>query len=98
MGALGLGDPEKLPVGAPGGYATQQQLDRARQGYRMQVPDVQVPTEVRFDHGLKKKKDRFCFAAAAAGWHTGALVIDLDPEVSLITTYLIVNVLISAIG
>ena len=82
MGALGLGDPTNLPPGAPGGYQTQQQLDRARQGYRVQVPDVNVPTEVRFDHGLKRKKDRFCFAATAAGWHTGALVIDLEPEAS----------------
>ncbi|KAL5537136.1 hypothetical protein ACEPAF_959 [Sanghuangporus sanghuang] len=80
MGALGLGPPEELPVGAPGGYATEQQLARARQGYRVQVPEVRVPTEVHFDHGLKKKRERFCFAATAAGWHSGALVIDLNPE------------------
>ncbi|EJD07301.1 RCC1/BLIP-II [Fomitiporia mediterranea MF3/22] len=84
MGALGLGQPEELPVGAPGGYTTQQQIDRARQGYRVHVPDVPVPTEVRFDHDLKKRRDRFCFAATAAGWHSGALVIDLDPEVRLL--------------
>lgn len=39
---------------------------------------VDVPTEVRFDHGRKTKKDRFCFSVTAAGWHTGALVIDLE--------------------
>jgi SCF-associated factor 1 len=39
---------------------------------------VTVPTEVRFDHGGKKRKEMFCFAATAAGWHMGALVIDLE--------------------
>ena len=39
---------------------------------------VDVPTEVRFDHGMQGRKDRFCLAVAAAGWHTGALVIDLE--------------------
>lgn len=80
QGALGLGYPEELPLGAPGGYATQRQLDRARLGDDSRVPDVQVPTEVRFDHNVKKK-DQFCFSACASGWHTAALVIDLDPEV-----------------
>lgn len=80
-GALGLGKPENLPVGAPGGYGTQRQLDRARAGASPQVPEVETPTEVNFDHG-EEKKERFCFAATAAGWHTGALVIDLNPEVS----------------
>ncbi|KAI5123508.1 hypothetical protein M0805_006668 [Coniferiporia weirii] len=79
-GALGLGVPEELPVGAPGGYTTQGQLDRAREGRRVQVSNVGVPSEVKFDHGKKQKRDRFCFAATAAGWHTGALVIDLEPE------------------
>jgi SCF-associated factor 1 len=37
-----------------------------------------VPTEVRFDHEEKKRKDMFCFAATAAGWHMGGLVIDLE--------------------
>ena len=82
QGALGLGDPTKLPVGAPGGYNTQRDLDRARQGGRIPVPPaVDTPTEVRFDHDLSKRKEMFCFAATAAGWHTGALVIDLDPDV-----------------
>jgi len=39
---------------------------------------VLVPTEVRFDHGRKTPKDRFCFSVTAAGWHTGALVVDLE--------------------
>lgn len=79
-GALGLGKPEDLPVGAPGGYRTQQQLDRAKAGASPQVAEVETPTEVHFDQG--EKKERFCFAATAAGWHTGALVIDMNPEVS----------------
>ncbi len=82
QGALGLGDPKDIEVGQPGGFANQQHRAAAKSGLRSaRVPDVSVPTEVRFDHGLKKRKDRFCFAVAAAGWHTGALVIDLDPDV-----------------
>jgi len=68
-GALGLGDPISLVPGAPGGYPV---------GGRGPLPEVTVPTEVRFDHGRKIPKDRFCFSIAAAGWHTGALVIDLE--------------------
>ncbi|EAU90514.2 hypothetical protein CC1G_00898 [Coprinopsis cinerea okayama7 len=71
-GALGLGDPAKLQPGQPGGYG----LDTRRRV----PPPVTTPTEVRFDHGLKKPKDRFCFAVTAAGWHTGALAIDLEPD------------------
>ncbi|EPQ56536.1 RCC1/BLIP-II protein [Gloeophyllum trabeum ATCC 11539] len=78
-GALGLGNPVDIEVGQPGGFATQQQRDRARHHSFGTPPRVEVPTEVRFDHGLKKRRERFCFAAAAAGWHTGALVIDLEP-------------------
>lgn len=77
-GALGLGDPTKLEPGAPGGFATQATLDTARSRRRGVPPSVEVPTEVRFDHGKQRSADRFCFAVAAAGWHTGALVIDLD--------------------
>ncbi|KLO11069.1 RCC1/BLIP-II protein [Schizopora paradoxa] len=81
QGALGLGDPKDIEVGQPGGFSSQRHRDAARSGLRAaRVPDVAVPTEVRFDHESKKKKDRFCFAVAAAGWHTGALVIDLDPD------------------
>ena len=77
-GALGLGDPVKLAVGAPGGFATEHQRMAAMAG-RMPTPaPVSVPTEVRFDHGKQTRKERFCFAAAASGWHMGALVIDLD--------------------
>ncbi|KLO11054.1 RCC1/BLIP-II protein [Schizopora paradoxa] len=71
-GALGLGDPKDI-IGQPGGF-----VSRPLNGV---IQDVAVPTEVRFDHGLKKKKNQFCFGIAAAGWHTGALVIDLDPDV-----------------
>jgi SCF-associated factor 1 len=77
-GALGLGDPLELEPGSPGAFATSTQRDLAREGGRRLPPDVSIPTEVRFDHTGKKPRDRFCFAATAAGWHTGALVIDLE--------------------
>jgi SCF-associated factor 1 len=77
-GALGLGDPTTLDVGAPGGFPTAELLKAAVSRMGGTPPRVEVPTEVRFDHGLKKKIDRFCFAATAAGWHMGALVIDLE--------------------
>ncbi len=48
---------------------------------------VNTPTEVRFDHWLEGRKDRFCIAAAACGWHTGALVIDLEVSHSYWGTY-----------
>ena len=79
QGALGLGDPLELEPGSPGGFATAAQRDLARERGRRMIPqDVSIPTEVRFDHTGKKPRDRFCFAATAAGWHTGALVIDLE--------------------
>jgi SCF-associated factor 1 len=73
-GALGLGDPKNIPIGVPGGFADQ----AARDIGWGRPPDVTAPAEVRFDHGRKTPKDRFCFSATAAGWHTGALVIDLE--------------------
>lgn len=78
-GALGLGDPVKLPVGSPGGFTDEQTRDRAERLAFGIPPNVTVPTEVRFDYGLKAegKVERYCFAAAASGWHTSALVIDL---------------------
>lgn len=78
-GALGLGDPGKLPVGSPGGFAEEERRARAQSLGHGFPPEVAVPSEVRFDHELKAegKVERYCFAAAASGWHTGALVIDL---------------------
>jgi len=78
-GALGLGDPGELPVGSPGGFAEEERRVRAQSLGHGSPPNVAVPSEVRFDHGLKAKGavERYCFAAAASGWHTGALVIDL---------------------
>ena len=78
-GALGLGDPGKLPAGSPGGFAEEEQRVQAEalgQGFPQ---DVVVPSEVRFDHGLgaEGRVERYCVVAAASGWHTGALVIDL---------------------
>ena len=78
LGALGLGDPTKLPPGTPGAFNTEEQREFANRNRRGEPPSVEAPTEVRFDHGRKTPKDRFCFAIAAAGWHTGALVIDLE--------------------
>ncbi|KAF8202318.1 regulator of chromosome condensation 1/beta-lactamase-inhibitor protein II [Pholiota molesta] len=80
-GGLGLGDPVKLEPGTPGAFANDRDLAAAQS--RMRVPEppaVSVPTEVRFDHSSKKPRERFCFSVTAAGWHTGALVIDLQQE------------------
>lgn len=85
-GGLGLGDPLKLEPGTPGAFANDRDLAAAQSRDRMRVPEppaVSVPTEVRFDHSSKKPRERFCFSVTAAGWHTGALVIDL--QVSLYT-------------
>lgn len=71
-GALGLGDPDRLPPGAPGGFASLQSHQTS-----LLPPDVVRPAEVRFDHEGRVNKS-FCFAVTAAGWHTGALVIDLE--------------------
>ena len=75
-GALGLGDPGKFPAGSPGGYANENQRV---QGRNRLIPSVTVPSEVRFDHGLKAegRVERYCFAAAAGGGGTAALVLDL---------------------
>ncbi|KIM44654.1 hypothetical protein M413DRAFT_442608 [Hebeloma cylindrosporum] len=84
-GALGLGDPLKLEPGTPGGFANFRDRQQAKERGRIgptELPAVDVPTEVRFDHNCKKPIDRFCFAATASGWHTGALVIDLEPGVN----------------
>ena len=43
---------------------------------------VHVPTEVRFGiDGEGGGQRMFCFGATSCGWHTGALVIDLDVRV-----------------
>jgi SCF-associated factor 1 len=83
-GALGLGDPLKLEPGTPGGFANARDLQKAQERGRIgptALPAVDVPTEIKFDHNSKKKRERFCFAATAAGWHTGALVIDLEVNI-----------------
>jgi SCF-associated factor 1 len=76
-GALGLGDPAHLKLGAPGGFVDQQTYQAALTHRRGTPPGVDRPTEVKFDHEGRVKKG-FCFAVTAAGWHTGALVIDLE--------------------
>ncbi|KIO32011.1 hypothetical protein M407DRAFT_67253 [Tulasnella calospora MUT 4182] len=89
-GALGLGDPVDLPLGAPGGYTRQEDLNVARDGRRWATPEgVSDPSAVRFDHlikkddqlgGERKPSKKFVVSVAASGWHTGALVIDLDGD------------------
>ncbi|KAJ7180697.1 regulator of chromosome condensation 1/beta-lactamase-inhibitor protein II [Mycena filopes] len=79
-GALGLGDPTTLTPGQPGAFATQEQRLAALDRGFGTPPETRVPTEVQFDHARKTPKDRFCFSACAAGWQTGALVIDLQPD------------------
>ena len=68
---MGLGDPEKAPAGSSAGFADE--------GRWVRAANVTTPSEVRFDHGLKAegRVERYCFTAAASGWHTEALVIDL---------------------
>jgi SCF-associated factor 1 len=75
-GALGLGDPRKIPVGEPGGYDNPALANQTHARGIPPPPDVTEPTLVKFagDDGTRK----FCFAAAAAGWHFGALVIDVS--------------------
>ncbi|KAH7913836.1 regulator of chromosome condensation 1/beta-lactamase-inhibitor protein II [Hygrophoropsis aurantiaca] len=79
-GALGLGDPTKIEPGEPGGYRTEQIRSTAASNGGPYPTEVRDPSEVTFDHGEKTKRKRFCFAATAAGWHMGALVIDLEPD------------------
>lgn len=76
-GATGLGDPTLIEPGKPGGFRTEQERSRSLTTFQS-IPDVHEPTEVRFDHELAKPRKRFVFGAAAAGWHMGALVVDLE--------------------
>ncbi|KAF8216533.1 regulator of chromosome condensation 1/beta-lactamase-inhibitor protein II [Mycena galopus ATCC 62051] len=79
-GALGLGDPTTLTPATPGAFATERQrLDGLERGVGSPL-GTDVPTEVRFDHARKTPKERFCFLACAAGWQTGALVIDIQSD------------------
>lgn len=75
-GSLGLGDPSKIEAGKPGGYATKatRLWGSARPRWLGTPPDVTVPTAVTFGKG----RGKFCFSAEAAGWHFGALVLDLE--------------------
>jgi len=89
QGALGLGDPRELPVGSPGGYAEEEQRAGAQAGtYYGDPPEVRVPTEVRFDHGLRAETrvERYCMAVAMGMWHTVALVVDLGGSVGKLGT------------
>ncbi|KAL4065909.1 regulator of chromosome condensation 1/beta-lactamase-inhibitor protein II [Scleroderma citrinum] len=79
-GALGLGDPTTIEVGQPGSYSTDTHRQHALEHGWPGPPPLVEPAEVRFDHHENRRRERFCFAATAAGWHTGALVIDLEPD------------------
>ncbi len=82
-GALGLGDPSKIPRGQPGGFAPENPnplpfpVRRFGGRWTSSPPPVDVPSEVFFDHE-DGKRDKFVFAVSACGWHTVALVIDID--------------------
>jgi SCF-associated factor 1 len=77
-GALGLGDPRTLPVGAPGGYATDDARARAAsRDFIYEPPAVEAPAKVGFGAGGRK----FVFAATMGGWHSGALVLNLEVRV-----------------
>jgi SCF-associated factor 1 len=77
-GALGLGDPRKIPVGEPGGYDVNLTFIFLESSARMlpRPPSVSEPALVKFNRGDGKR--RFCFVAAAAGCHFGALVFDTE--------------------
>jgi SCF-associated factor 1 len=75
--STGLGDPFEIEPGKPGGFRTTQERNRGLDTHQS-IPDVTEPTEVRFDHNLEERRNMFVFAAAASGWHMGALVMDLD--------------------
>jgi len=79
-GALGLGGP------APSNHSqfTRIAAPMLHQPRRPPQQDADVPTRVTFDHedGVR---DRYVFGVAAAGWHCGALVIDLHSSPSAST-------------
>ena len=79
-GNLGLGDPGKVPAGSPGGYAEEKR--RTRTQTNRPPPDVTVPTEVKFSHGLaaEGRGKKYCLSAAAGLYHTAALVADLAED------------------
>lgn len=82
-GALGLGDPLALEPGEPGAFETAEhkRTMQTAQWMRLTPPEVRVPTAVSFDYtkkGRRTGRKRFAFGVAAAGWHMGALVIDLE--------------------
>lgn len=82
-GALGLGDPGMLAPGQPGGYRTEAQRRAAVANGGPYPPEISEPAEVSFGHGEAQRDKMFCFAVAAAGWHMGALVIDLEPHANV---------------
>lgn len=71
-GALGLGEAPSEPA------------EKKYSGVKWAVAgdDVEVaePTLVRFDREQGRGGKRFCFAAAASEWHSGALAADLNGD------------------
>jgi len=74
--------PTELPLGTPGGYSAESQLIQSRRSRWgvLEPPRVASPSPVHFNYGPNPGGRRFCFAATAAGWHSGALVVCLEPE------------------
>ena len=81
-GALGLGDPGVLPVGSPGGFASEgDKLENQRYG-NLYPPGVGIPSEVRFDHNStgREKKKQCCLVVAAGGRRMCAVVVGLEED------------------
>lgn len=76
--ALGLRNPQDLPIGAPGGHRRQ---DDPNAGRSEKIPHVEVPTEVQFGHGKADGSRNFGIGAGAGASHTGTLVIEIPPKV-----------------
>jgi SCF-associated factor 1 len=78
-GALGLGDPRRLSPGSPGGFDNDEELRIARRNYQYDPPpDVEIPTEIKFDFGQPGGPEKFVFGIGAGGRHSAALVFDLS--------------------
>ena len=73
-----LGDWHYGAVTADGQLLTWGAHGNGALGYPRKEHKVAVPTEVGFSYGEWWPRARFCIAATAAGWQTGALVVDLE--------------------
>lgn len=77
-GALGIGHPLSIPAVQPGGLPTEEGLQRALRGDGWDEPlPGEVPMEVKFDFAGASGRS-FCVAGTVNGWHSAALIIELD--------------------